>query len=179
MKKRPIPCIALLALLAQCGVAGDVPVSLLFEARATAHRAAQWLVQRQREDGSWSRDSQLTAAAVVALCGSGYAKTEKVAQAAARATAWLADADGDAAARTPTSWELACRRAEALAACEAVGLPLPKSLADWRGRLLAKLLETQQGNGCWQERGQDSEVATSHALRALAIAGGSALGQVP
>jgi hypothetical protein len=117
--------------------------------------------------------------AISALAGSGYAKNDKVKDAIARAIAWMPKAPKEAAPETPTAWELQHQQASALAACEANGIPLPRSAADWRSKLLSELLGAQRGNGSWQEKDKDSEAATIHALLALSIAGGEKLRQVP
>jgi hypothetical protein len=165
--------------LCQLGLAAPPPVSLLFEARTSAHRATQWLLSQQKPDGSWSGAPRLTTKAVTALAQSGYAKNKKTKQAVTRAVAWLASALRRRAAQGATAWQQASDRAAALAACEAAQIPLPQKLANWRGVLLRELLGTQRGNGCWQENGKDSEAATIHALLALTSAGGKRLQQVP
>jgi hypothetical protein len=169
----------MLGLLLPWSLVATPSVSLLFEARSSAYRGVQWVVQRQLEDGSWSHDARLTALAIAALCESGYARSDKVRTAVSRAVAWLPKARKQPAAQTPTKWELAHTQAQAFAACEAADLPLPKPEASWRSKLLAEAVGAQRGNGCWQEKNQDSEAATIHALIALSTAGGTALRHVP
>jgi squalene cyclase len=167
------------SLLLSWSLSAAPSVSLLFEARSSAYRAVQWVLQQQQADGSWSQDSQLTALSISALADSGYAKNDKVKDAIARAVAWLQKTPEKPAVQTPTKWELQQQRARALYACEANNIPLPKSAANWRSKLLSGLLDAQRGNGCWQEKDKDSEAATIHALLALSIAGGERLRRVP
>jgi len=178
VKTRHIWHVAILT-LCQLGLAAPPPTSLLFEARTSAYRASQWLLGQQRGNGSWSNNPRLTTQAITALSQSGYAKNEKTKQAATRALAWLANTPQRPVAQSATAWQQASTRATALAACETAQIPLPKELVNWRGALLQRLLETQRGNGCWQEKGKDSEAATVHALLALTLAGGDKLRQVP
>jgi len=155
---------------------GGASVSLLFEARAAAHRACQWLVAQQREDGSWDGDARLTARTVAALARSGYGESEAVAAALAKAIPWLETAPPSSAA-APTVWEQRHETAAALAAVEEAKAKLPESQANWRTALLEQALATQRGEGCWQEENRDSLAATVHALLVIGLAGGDELRQ--
>lgn len=152
------------------------PDSLLFEALAAAYRACQWLLEQQREDGSWNGDARLTARAVAALARSGYGKSESVAPALGKALAWLETAP-DISASPPTEWERRYEKAAALAAAAEIQAKLPPRRANWRSHLLEQALDTQRGEGCWQEDGQDSLAATVHALLLLGVAGGEEMRQ--
>lgn len=177
MRRHRLYHIALLAtvLLAHSSWGGP-SVSLLFEARAAAHRSCQWLVGQQRADGSWEGDSRLTARAVAALARSGYGESDSVVAALAKALLWLETAP-PSPATTPTAWEQRYETAAALAAAESIKTKLPESQANWRTAMLEQALATQRGEGCWQEENRDSLAATVHALLVIGIAGGDELRQ--
>lgn len=177
MRRHRLYHIAFLAtvLLAQPSWGGP-SVSLLFEAQAASHRACQWLVARQRTDGSWEGEARLTARAVAALARSGYGESDSVTAAVARALLWLETAPPSPAA-PPTTWEQRYEQAAALAAAETIQAKLPESQANWRSAMLEQALATQRGEGCWQEENRDSLAATVHALLVIGIAGGDELRQ--
>ncbi|MDX9980475.1 MAG: hypothetical protein RBU25_10660 [Lentisphaeria bacterium] len=177
MRRHRLYHIALLATVLLSLLSWSAPsVSLLFEARAAAHRSCQWLVARQRGDGSWEGDARLTARAVAALAHSGYGESDSVAAALAKALPWLATAPSSPA-NQPTAWEQRYEQAAALAAAEEAKAKLPDSQANWRTTLLEQALATQRGEGCWQEENRDSLAATVHALLVIGLAGGDELRQ--
>jgi hypothetical protein len=177
MRRHRLYHIALLATFLLALPTQSAPsVSLLLEARGAAFRACRWLADNQRENGSWNDNTRLTAQAITALSRSGYGESESIAPALNRALLWLEKAPEYSAAN-PTIWEQRSDRANALAAAESAKAELPPAVANWRTMMLEQALETQRGEGCWQEGDQNSLAATIHALLVIGIAGGDELRQ--